>query len=98
MSEILTPIVSQLGTGAIGGFLLGYLIKKVLKIALMIGVFALVFFSLTFAQVIEVNYAQLLARVGEIATTASQYLSPLLSNIPFSGSLTMGVLAGFMLG
>jgi uncharacterized membrane protein (Fun14 family) len=47
--------------------------------------------------VIEVNYAQLLARVGEIATTASQYLSPLLSNIPFSGSLIMGVLAGFML-
>jgi uncharacterized membrane protein (Fun14 family) len=97
MSEVLTPIVYQLGTGGIGGFLLGYLIKKVLKIALMIGGFALVFFYFAFAQVIEVNYAQLLARVGEIATIASQYLSPLLSNIPFSGSLIMGVLAGFML-
>ena len=97
MSEILTPIVSQLGTGAIGGFLIGYLIKKVLKIALMIAGFALIFFYLAFDQVIEVNTAQLLARVGEIASTASQYLSPLLSNLPFSGSLIMGVLAGFML-
>jgi len=98
MSEMLTPIVSQLGTGGIGGFLLGYLIKKVLTLALVIGGFALVFFYLAFDQVIEVNYAQLLARVGEIATTASQYLSPLLSNLPFSGSLIVGVLAGFMLG
>ena len=97
MSEILTPIVSQLGTGAIGGFLIGYLIKKVLKIALMIAGFALIFFYLAFDQVIEVNYAQLLARTGEIATTTSQYLSPLLSNIPFSGSLMLGVLAGFIL-
>ncbi|UCD27083.1 MAG: hypothetical protein JSV75_02930 [Candidatus Bathyarchaeota archaeon] len=98
MSEFLTPIVSQLGTGGIGGFLLGYLIKKVLKIALIIGCFALIFFYLAFDQVIEVNYAQLLARVGEIASTASQYVSPLLSNFAFSGSLMLGVLAGFMLG
>ena len=97
MSDFLTPIVSQLGTGAIGGFLLGYLIKKVLKIALMMAGFTLIFFYLAFDQVIEVNTAQLSARAGEIATTASQYLSPLLANIPFSGSLMLGVLAGFIL-
>ena len=96
MSELLAPIVYQLGTGGIGGFLLGFLIKKVLKIALMIGGFALIFFYFAFDQVIEVNYAQIMARVGEIATVASQYLSPLLANIPFSGSLILGVLTGFM--
>lgn len=97
MSESLTPIIYQLGTGGIGGFLLGFLIKKVLKIALMIGGFALVFFYFAFDNVIEVNYAQLSARVAEIATAASQFLSPLLSNISFSGSLILGVIAGFML-
>ena len=97
MSEILTPIIYQLGTGGIGGFLLGFLIKKVLKIALMIGGVALIFFYFAFDNVIEVNYAQLLARVEEITTTASHFLSPLLPNIPFSGSLILGVITGFML-
>ena len=97
MSESLTPIIYQLGTGGIGGFLLGFLIKKILKIALMIAGFALVFFYFAFDNVIEVNYAQLSARVAEIATAASQFLSPLLSNISFSSSLVLGVIAGFML-
>ena len=97
MSEILTPIIYQLGTGGIGGFLLGYLIKKVLKFALIIGGFALVFFYFAFDKVIEVNSAQLLARAEEIVTASSQFLSPLLSNISFSGSLILGVITGFML-
>lgn len=97
MSEILPPIIYQLGTGGIGGFLLGFLIKKVLKIALMIGGVALIFFYFAFDNVIEVNYAQLSARVEEITTAASHFLSPLLSNIPFSGSLILGVITGFML-
>lgn len=97
MSESLTPVLYQLGTGGIGGFLLGFLIKKVFKIALMIAGFTLVFFYFAFDNVIEVNYTQLSARVGEIASSASQFLSPLLSNISFSGSLILGVIAGFML-
>ncbi len=97
MSEVLTPIIYQLGTGAIGGFFLGYLIRKVLKLALILGGFALIFFYFAFDQVIEVNYDQLMARAEEITTSASQFLSPLLSNISFSGSLILGVIAGFIL-
>lgn len=32
MSEIATPLVFQLGAGAIGGFVVGYAIKKVAKL------------------------------------------------------------------
>ena len=34
MSEILTPVVYQLGLGGIGGFIVGYAIKKIVKICL----------------------------------------------------------------
>lgn len=97
MSDILTLTIYQLGSGGIGGFFVGYLLKKVLKLVLMIGAFALVFFYFAFDNVIEVNYAQLLARAEGFVTPAWQFLSPLFLNIPFSSSLILGVIIGFIL-
>ena len=43
MSEIVLPIVYQLGAGGILGFVVGYAIKKMMKIvAVIIGIFALI--------------------------------------------------------
>ena len=97
MSEILTPIIAQLGIGGIGGFFVGYLIKKALKFVLIIGAFAFVASYFAYETAIEVNYAQLLARAQEFVTPAWGFLSPLLSKIPFSGSLILGVIIGFMM-
>ena len=42
MSDLINPIISQVGIGAVGGFLVGYLLKRLIKFALIIGVFAFV--------------------------------------------------------
>ena len=40
MSEILTPVVYELGLGAVGGFVVGFALKKIAKIFLIvIGIF-----------------------------------------------------------
>ena len=95
MSEVLTPIITQLGIGGIGGFFVGYLIKKALKFVLIIGAFAFAASYFTYENAIEVNYTQLLARAQEFVTPAWELLFPLLSKIPFSGSLILGVIIGF---
>ncbi len=38
MSEVFAPVLFQLGVGGIGGFFIGYLIKKVVKLALLLGI------------------------------------------------------------
>ena len=42
MSEIITPIVYQLGLGAVGGFIVGFALKKITKLFIVIiGLFVL---------------------------------------------------------
>jgi uncharacterized membrane protein (Fun14 family) len=43
MSEILSPIVFQLGLGAVGGFIVGFALKKLAKLFIvLIGIFVIV--------------------------------------------------------
>jgi uncharacterized membrane protein (Fun14 family) len=42
MSEIVTPVVWQLGLGAVGGFIAGFALKKITKLFIVvIGLFVL---------------------------------------------------------
>jgi uncharacterized membrane protein (Fun14 family) len=59
MNDIFTPIIMQLGIGGIGGFFIGYLIKKALKFALIIGAFAFAMAYFVYESSIQINYAQL---------------------------------------
>ena len=95
MSEIISPIITQVGIGGIGGFLIGYLIKRVLKFALIIGVFAFILMYFVYDSAIDFNYTELMTRVGEIAAPAWAFVSPLLMQIPAVGSLVLGALIGF---
>jgi uncharacterized membrane protein (Fun14 family) len=36
MSEIITPVVWQLGLGAVGGFVVGFALKKITKVFIVI--------------------------------------------------------------
>ncbi|MBS7656505.1 MAG: FUN14 domain-containing protein [Candidatus Bathyarchaeia archaeon] len=102
MSEVLTPIVYQLGIGGFLGFFVGYAVKKITKIvAVLIGVGALILIYLGYEGVISINYdklAQIIENIMGKAGSASAALTPMVANLPFAGSFIAGVAVGVKLG
>jgi uncharacterized membrane protein (Fun14 family) len=98
MGDVVTPIIYQLVIGGIGGFFLGYIIKKVSRLALIGGVLIFAILFLAYDNLISIEYDQLLRRVQSIVTPAWGFLSPLLSNVPFVSSLIVGVIIGLKKG
>jgi uncharacterized membrane protein (Fun14 family) len=102
MSEIITPLVYQFGLGAVGGFILGFALKKVAKIFIVvIGIFILALLYLGVGNIISVNYGALSNAIGKWLGTAGQSVSwivGLISIFPFVGSFMVGFFLGFKLG
>jgi uncharacterized membrane protein (Fun14 family) len=97
MSDPLILIAYQLGIGGIGGFFVGYAVKKITRIAIIIGVVVFFFAYLAFTNVININYDELLNFSG-IAGTVVELLTPFLSAFPFLGSFIVGLWFGFKKG
>ena len=102
MSEIITPLVYQLGLGAIGGFILGFALKKIAKIFIVvIGIFILALLYLGVGNIININYGALPNAIGGWLGTAGQaasWIVGLISLLPFIGSFMVGFFLGFKLG
>ncbi len=102
MSEIISPLVYQLGIGGVGGFIVGYAIKKLSKlIVVLIGLFILLLIYLGTQGVISVNYDGLwnaLASALGMASSAFSWLVGAVALLPFAGSFIAGFLLGFKLG
>ena len=98
MFDIFTPIMIQFGLGGIGGFFVGYLLKKALKFAVMIGAFVFMVAYFAYESSIQVDYAQLISRIEVVAVPIGEFLYPLVSQIPVLGSLVLGVVLGFAKG
>ena len=102
MSEIATPLVFQLGTGGVGGFVVGYAIKKVAKlIVVLIGICLLALIYLSSQGILSVNYDKLFDAVsgwlGGAAGTVG-WLTPIIAHLPFAGSFLVGFFLGFKMG
>ena len=78
MTDVFSPIIMQLGLGGLGGFFIGYFLKKVLKFALIIGVFAFIITYLAYESQIQIDYAHLASRIEQIATPAYNFIYPLI--------------------
>ena len=102
MSEILSPLVFQLGVGGIGGFIIGYAVKKISKIiAVIIGLFVIALLYLSTSGIISINYGALWDAMGGWlggAGQAASWLVSVISLIPFAGTFIVGFLLGFKLG
>ncbi len=102
MSEILYPMVYQLGAGGILGFFVGYSLKKIGKIiAVVVGLFTLVLLLLEYEGMINVNYDKLLQVVQSILGTFGQslgWVAPLIAHLPFAGSFLTCAAIGFKVG
>ena len=102
MSEVLTPVVYQLGVGGVLGFFAGYAVKKLTKlIAAAAGLLALLLIYLGYEGIITVNYDKLAEKVQILIGVVSQapsMITPIISSLPFAGSFLAGAALGLKFG
>jgi uncharacterized membrane protein (Fun14 family) len=102
LSEIITPIVYQLGLGAIGGFIVGFALKKIAKIFIVIiGLFVVALLYLGANNVININYGNLWTTIANglgLAGQAASWIVGVISVLPFLGSFVVGFLIGLKIG
>jgi uncharacterized membrane protein (Fun14 family) len=102
MSEIFSPIVFELGLGAVGGFVVGFALKKLAKLFIvLIGIFVIALLYLGTSGVISINFSALWSMIGGWlggASGAVSWLVGLISLLPFIGSFMVGFLLGLKIG
>jgi uncharacterized membrane protein (Fun14 family) len=102
MSEIVSPLVFQLGIGGVGGFIVGFALKKLSKLVLFLtGLFILALIYLSTQGIINVDYASLFNALSDLiglAGSAFSWLVGVISLLPFAGSFTAGFLIGLKIG
>ena len=102
MSEIITPVVFQFGLGGIGGFVVGFALKKLSKLFLvLIGILVVVLLYLGINGIISINYGALWTAIANalgFAGGAASWVVGLISVLPFVGSFAAGFALGFLIG
>jgi uncharacterized membrane protein (Fun14 family) len=102
MSELLPSLAFQVGAGGVGGFIVGYVVKKISKlIAFVIGLFVIALIYLSTQGILNINYDALWNALSSglgMAGSAFSWLVSIISLLPFAGSLIAGFLLGFKLG
>lgn len=102
MDQLIPPLLYQLGVGAICGFIIGFAIKKMIKlIILLAGFFLLILVYLGYSGVISVNFDKLFEFVGnlvKLGQQASGLVATIISFLPLTGSFIIGLLLGFKAG
>jgi uncharacterized membrane protein (Fun14 family) len=102
LSEIIAPIGFELGLGTVGGFVVGFALKKIAKIFLIaIGILIAVLLYLGASDIISINFGAFWSAVGNWLGGAGQaagWLVGLIALIPFIGSLAVGFFLGFKIG
>jgi len=95
-------LLSWVGIGGFSGFLIGYAIKKFLKLLLvLLGLFLLILVALEYKGIVKIDYAKLSEGMFQTANKLIQLFPELLqalSLISYSSSFLLGFLLGFKLG
>jgi uncharacterized membrane protein (Fun14 family) len=101
-STLLSPPVNELGIGGIGGFCVGYTIKKIAKT--IITVLAIGFLGLqylAFKGIVEINYLALqdlaMSLLGK-AGALQGAITTLLAQMPFGVGFAVGLVLGLKKG
>lgn len=102
LSNILTPMVSEIGVGGIGGFVVGFALKKVARIvaiALGLGFVALQY--LAYKGIITIDYTSLRDWVANMMGQTTQLpgiITDIIAHIPFGASFVGGFYFGLKKG
>ena len=90
-----------MSVGGIGGFFVGYAVRKAAKIvAVFLGIFLFSLISLAYIGAISVDYDELTEVLSNltIPEQALELLVPILANLPFAGSFIIAFLIGLKKG
>lgn len=102
MSEFLPSLGYQVGIGAVGGFIVGYALKKISKlVAVIVGLFLIALIYLATQGLISIDTEALWVSITNalgLASSAFSWLASVLAILPIAGSLGLGLLLGFKLG
>jgi uncharacterized membrane protein (Fun14 family) len=99
MNDVFTHILFPLSIGGVGGFLIGYAMKKVIKVLLIFfGLYLLSLYYLAYVEVIRVNNERLFETFSSLITYAVGFLANTLVYLPISGSFAFGFTLGIMKG
>ena len=102
MSELIPPVLYQLGVGAICGFIIGFAIKKALKLLIFLaGIFLSILVYLGYSGIITINFDKLLNAVKNLFGLGEQisgWLILVISTLPLTGSFIVGLILGFKVG
>lgn len=100
--DLFTPLVGSMGIGGIGGFVVGYTLKKLTKIVVFfLGLGFVLLQYLAYSGIITINYGALLDWASGITAPAGElsgFLTWLIANLPFGASFLLGSYVGFKKG
>ena len=101
-TDIFTPLIGELGIGGVGGFLVGFAIKKAAKIiALIIGLFFLSLQYLAYKNIISINYGALKIVASDLlgqSTGVQTWLTDFIAHVPVSAAFVGGLYLGLQRG
>ena len=106
--DMLTSVSGVIGGGFFGGFLIGYALRKVVKlIAVVVGLFIAGLAYLQYQQIASFNWDKIEGTISTIANTTStntfnnyniETLATTNLGIPLTSSMSAGFAIGFMKG
>ena len=92
------PSIIPLSIGGLGGFFIGYAVKKVYRLAIIVGAFVFSVAYMAYVGVIDVNISGLEETVSTFVATLAPFVAPLASSLLFMGSFIIGLIFGLTKG
>ncbi len=101
--EWLLPIIISGSGGFTVGFIVGYALKKFLKLVMIVlGLFLAMLFLLCYMGIVVLNYEKLMVLLASLMETikegAGKFVNWATVNIPFWGCFSVGALLGLKVG
>ncbi len=102
LSNLLTPLVGELGIGGVGGFLAGFALKKAAKlVAVIIGLFFLSLQYLAYENIITIDYGALQLFANDLlgqSAGAQTWVTDFIVHAPFGAAFVGGFYIGLQKG
>jgi len=103
--DLISPLAVQLGAGGIAGFIVGFAVKKLLKLlAILAGLIFVLIQYLSWKGFIDIHYDRIYAvaqtMLQQSGTVVTEFNIPafITANIPMAGSFVAGLGIGFKMG